>query len=62
MVDSSKNPRPITEKNPDQEKNVVDRRRVTERLPALLNTDLIKKFFAGSGDHLYQPEVSEKLA
>jgi len=62
MVDSSKNPRPVTEKNPDQEKNVVARRRVTERLPALLNTDLIKKFFAGSGDHLYQPEVSEKLA
>jgi len=63
MVDNSqKNPRLITEKNPDQEKNIIDRRRVTDRLPALLNTDLIKKFFAGSGDHLFQPEVSEKLS
>lgn len=63
MVNSNeKNPRPLRETNPDQQKNIIDRRRVTERLPALLNTDLIKKFFAGSADHLYQPEVSEKLA
>lgn len=58
---ATKNPQPPTPEQVDAPLTNIPKRRITDQLPALLDTDLIKKFFAGSGDHLYQPEVSERL-
>lgn len=38
-----------------------ERRRVADLLPAIQKTDVIKKFFTGVADHLFQPEQSQKL-
>lgn len=38
------------------------KRRISNFLPEVLQTDLLKKFFAATGDHLFQPEKVEYLS
>lgn len=37
-------------------------RRISEFLPEVLQTDLLRKFFAATGDHLFQPDRVEYLS
>ena len=57
----TKVPRKVAPKDIDKKEDII-RRRVSTHLPAVNNTEIIKKFFAGVGDHLFQPEQTEKLS
>ena len=62
MANQKGTPRKIDAKLVDDRNKPIERRRVTDFLPAINNSDLIKKFFAGSVDSLFQPEQTEKLS
>ena len=38
------------------------KRRISEFLPEVIQTDVLKKFFAATGDHMFQPERVEYLS
>ena len=40
---------------------MTDKRRISEFLPEVLQTDILKKFFAATGDHLFQKEKVEYI-
>ena len=46
----------------EKKNNVVEKRRIINQLPGVFNTDLLRKFFQGSADNLFQPEISEKIS
>ena len=56
------NPRTVKEINIANEENKIDRRSLSDSLPGVLNTDLLQKFLKGTGDNLFQPELTEKLS
>lgn len=59
MVNLNRN---LTETNPANPDEVhVVKRRPLEFLPAIFQTEVLKKFFASSVDHVFQPQASDEL-
>lgn len=60
MVNINRDLTKVNASNPD-DVNIVKRRTI-EFLPAIFKTDVLKKFFASSVDHAYQPQISDELS
>lgn len=61
MADKVGTPLKVTARAVDIKDETVSKRPISNLLPGVNQTDLITKFLAGTGDHLFQPELTEKL-
>ena len=59
MVNLNRNLTQTNPSNPDE--ITIVKRRPLEFLPAIFQTDVLRKFFASSLDHAFQPQISEEL-
>jgi len=62
MEENNGKPTPVDAIDVEKSANIIERRRIIKQLPDVFNTDLLRKFFAGTADNLFQPEISEKIS
>ena len=55
-------PKPVNAIDVLKKSNEVAKRKISDHLPAILNTDILKVFFENTADNLFQPEISEKIS
>lgn len=55
-------PLPLTNSTDLNKQPSVNKRHIADLLPDVHKTELIRKFFKNTGDHLFQPEQSEQLS